>query len=61
MFATCKVAKYGLNSPHVYTLVGMIELKRYGRVVRRLVKLRNSFIGEKYNGPWNNHDEQWTS
>ena len=46
---------------HAYTLIGAHELKQGGRIVERLVHIRNPHGREKYRGPWSDSDRRWTS
>ena len=51
---------YGLAAGHAYTLLGCYEIKdSSGRTVEKLLRMRNPWATEKYNGPWNDRDTQW--
>ena len=60
MVAGCSHEHGNLVTGHAYTLLGIQELKKNGKVVEQLIKLRNPWGKEQYNGPWNDKDPQWT-
>ncbi len=42
-------------------MLGVYELRdRAGRVVERLVHMRNPWANETYTGPWNDSSRNWT-
>ena len=52
---------YGLAAGHAYTLLGCYEIKdQSGRVVEKLLHMRNPWATDKYTGPWNERDPKWT-
>lgn len=61
MTAATQKEAYGLVPGHAYTLLGCYELKdSSGRVVERLMHLRNPWANETYTGPWNDSSRNWT-
>jgi len=57
MSSTVKTAEFGLVSRHQYTTLSTAEYKG-----ERLVKLRNPWGRERYNGPWSDSDSaKWTA
>ena len=53
---------YGLAAGHAYTIIGCYEIKdSSGRVIDKLIRLRNPWATDKYNGPWNERDPKWQS
>lgn len=61
MTAACLKSHYGLIRMHAYTLVGVVDLKKDGVSHQKLVKLRNPWGQEMYEGPWKDDDELWTA
>ena len=62
MTAATQQKAYGLVPGHAYTLLGCYELKdSAGRVVERLLHLRNPWANETYTGPWNDSDSRWSA
>lgn len=57
MTAACMKELFDLHSGHAYTLVGAIELSNG----QKLVKMRNPWGSEHYDGPWNDSDPAWTT
>jgi len=60
MTGDCMKEFGNLVTSHVYSLIGAVELKKDGKTVKRLIKMRNPWGRERYNGPWNDEDSQWT-
>lgn len=60
MTTGCTTEHANLVTGHSYTLLGIQELTEGGEVVHQLIKLRNPWGKEQYQGPWNDKDEQWT-
>ena len=50
--------KYGLISGHAYSLLDIKEVNYNGKTT--LIKIRNPWSKEKYNGPWRDNDPRWT-
>ena len=51
---------YRLVGSHAYTLLGVAEAK-VGGATQKLVKVRNPWGSERYNGPWSDKDTKvWT-
>lgn len=51
----------GLPGKHAYTVLGTHRLiDCNGNEIEQLVKLRNPWAKEKYTGPWNDNDSNWT-
>ena len=61
MVAGCSHEHANLVTGHAYTLLGIQELKKGGKVVQQLIKLRNPWGKENYTGPWNDNDTKWTA
>lgn len=59
--AIIKKNKFGLFPRHAYSVLGAFDLKKSGRIVERLVHIRNPHGREKYRGPWHDGDSRWTS
>ena len=59
MTATCVHSMYGLTSGHAYTVAGAEKVKQKGKVYN-LIKMRNPWGTELYNGPWSDKDPRWT-
>lgn len=51
--------KYDLVSGHAYSFLDVQELKKGGKVVHKIVKVRNPWNHERYNGPWRDSDPEW--
>lgn len=60
MTAACMENHNGLVPGHAYTLLGVQELKAGSVVLHQLIKMRNPWGKERYDGPWNDKDERWT-
>lgn len=60
--AACVKKIYGLNDFHAYTVIDVVTLNFRGRAktVQKLIKLRNPWGTETYNGGWNDTDSRWT-
>jgi hypothetical protein len=62
----------GLAKAHAYTVLGVITLTTKsnglfendsntdGKLVQKLIKMRNPWGTEKYTGPWHDYDSRWT-
>lgn len=61
MSGSCRKEFGNLVTKHLYTVVGVLELKKNGKTYKRLFKMRNPWGSEQYNGPWNDEDTQWTA
>lgn len=55
-----KANPHGITNAHAYTFLGTVELKKNGRTVHRLVRIRNPWAQELYKGPWSDKDPRWT-
>lgn len=60
MVATCDHSAFGLSQGHSYTILAAIEVKSDAGKVARLIKMRNSYSTDKYEGPWSMEDQAWT-
>lgn len=60
MTASCKRANDGLTADHAYTLVSAYKLNVSGEE-HHLVKMRNPWGTEGYNGTWSDKDSRWTT
>lgn len=56
MTSGCAYAGYGLVTGHLYTVLGSHTLSNGAE----LVKMRNPWGVEKYNGPYNDNDTRWS-
>lgn len=56
MSGSCHENVYGLTSGHAYTIVGAFDLNG-----DKVLKIRNPWGSEKYNGPWRDNDPRWTT
>ena len=59
MTTSCSVSKHGLTADHAYTIIGAVAFE-YKGVQQKLLKMRNPWATENYNGPWNDNDKRWT-
>jgi len=55
-----KVKKYGLTIWHAYSILDVVEIKDGDSVKEKLVKIRNPWGREGYNGPWSDGSNLWT-
>ena len=60
MVGTCMVSAFGLHDMHAYTILDSIILKKDGKPFQELVKMRNPWGSENYNGDWSDGDSKWT-
>lgn len=60
MLATCENPVRNLEPGHSYTILSALELKADNGKVARLIKMRNPWSTETYEGPWSLDDETWT-
>ena len=60
MVATCESSSFGLKKGHSYTILSAIEVKSENGKVAQLIKMRNSYSTDKYEGPWAVDDQAWT-
>lgn len=60
MTAGCHRKAYGLVTGHAYSVLKTAELKRGGRVIHKLVQVRNPWSKEKYTGPFSDKSSRWT-
>lgn len=61
MTAACMKHGYlSLVGGHAYTILGTQELKVDGKVKHQLIKMRNPWGKERYDGPWSDNDKNWT-
>jgi len=52
--------KHGLTSGHAYSILDVVEIKDGDSVKEKLVKVRNPWGVERYNGPWSDGSNLWT-
>lgn len=50
----------GLAANHAYTVLGVASITKNGKEVR-LVKVRNPWGDNQYNGPWSEKSGDWTA
>ena len=55
-----KGTDYGLTTDHAYTVLQALELKKDGKTAARIVKVRNPWNKEWYNGPFSPNSLEWT-
>jgi len=60
MSVACDLAFGNLVTEHAYTILGAVELQKDGQPYEKLVKLRNPWAKEQYDGPWSDNDSNWT-
>lgn len=60
MTAACMHEHLGLVRAHAYTILGVQELTTGGKVEHQLVKMRNPWGKERYDGPFSDKDSRWT-
>jgi calpain-15 len=60
MLATCENAVHNLEPGHSYTILSALEVKADNGKAARLIKMRNPWSTETYEGPWSLDDETWT-
>lgn len=51
---------YDITGGHAYAIIGGHEVQDKSGKRVRLVKVRDPWGTEKYSGPWNDKDENWT-
>ena len=52
---------YNIPVRHAYTVLGAYPLKdTSGRVVHRLLHVRNPWNTDNFDGPWSDGDSKWT-
>ena len=49
------ISEYGLQSGHAYTVLGIYEIKG-----ERVIRLRNPWGMEEFNGDWSDYSSKWT-
>lgn len=55
-------SKYNIVNYHAYTVLRSAAIKdSNGKVVERLIQVRNPWSKEKYNGPWSDNSKEWTA
>lgn len=60
MAAGCQNEGFGLITGHAYSILGAVTLYDGGSEYQKLVKMRNPWAVESYNGDWNDSDWRWT-
>ena len=60
MLATCENSVHNLVAGHSYTILAAEELKSDKGKVAYLIKMRNPWSTDTYEGPWSLDDETWT-
>lgn len=61
MAASCTKSMEGLTSAHVYTILDAVKLTDNVGKQWNLIKMRNPWGSEGYNGPWSDKDHaRWT-
>lgn len=45
---------------HVYSILGGVDLKKGGKVVHKIIKIRNPWGSEIYKGDWSDKSPLWT-
>lgn len=62
MGAGTRVSNHGLIAGHAYSVLGAQELKdSAGKVVHKLVRMRNPWGSEEYHGDWSDKSTLWTA
>jgi hypothetical protein len=52
--------KYNLPTAHAYSILDAEEITRGGKIVEKLIHIRNPHGFESYVGPWSDNDSRWT-
>jgi len=60
MAAGTRTSNHGLIAGHAYGVLGSQTLTSGGKVVHKLVKMRNPWGIEKYHGEWSDNSPLWT-
>lgn len=59
---TASSPPFGMVGGHAYSVIGAYSLKDiFGTVKARLLRVRNPWGTDNYNGAWNDNDSRWTS
>ena len=56
----CRTLRYRITPSHAYTVIKAQEIKDKNGKSVRLLKIRDPWGTEKYNGPWFDKDENWS-
>jgi len=60
MGAVCNVSHFNMISGHAYGLIGAVTLKGGAHDGMRMLKTRNPWGTNKYDGPWSEKSADWT-
>lgn len=60
MGAPCHVSHDNMVSDHAYGLIGAVQLKGGKSDGQRIIKMRNPWGDNEYNGPWSENSSLWT-
>ena len=59
---TSSTSLFGLPTSHAYSIMGAYTLKdSSGKVVHRLLRVRNPWATDYFNGPWSDASSLWTA
>merc|ERR1712127_385049 len=61
MGAACQVSHHHMVSGHAYGVIGALELKGGAHDGQKLIKMRNPWGSNEYDGPWSEKDPEWTA
>jgi hypothetical protein len=61
MGAGCQVSHFNMISGHAYGLIGSAELKGGAHDGQKIIKMRNPWGNNHYDGPWSEKSSLWTA
>lgn len=61
MGAACQVSHFNMVSGHAYGVIGAVELKGGAHAGQKLIKMRNPWGSNEYDGPWSEKSSLWTA
>lgn len=61
MGAACQVSHFNMVSGHAYGVIGAVKLTGGAHDGQMMIKTRNPWGTNKYNGPWSENASQWTA
>lgn len=60
MVAACINKVFGLSNMHAYSILDALVLTKDGKPYQKLIKMRNPWGTESYNGDWSDDSNLWT-
>ena len=61
MGAACNVSHHNMVPGHAYGTIGAVELKGGAHDGKKLIKMRNPWGNNLYDGPWSEKAPEWTA